>query len=122
MSQQPCGDIRCSVRSANNPQNIAERRSIVLGIALQTQVLQTCSIHDQVFAGDEASMARTFAHAVELLRERKLYVREFNNDVHQLTELLSDTIGAAPESCLQCHLYDRPSHSVAASSAWRTRP
>jgi len=47
-------------------------------------------------------MARAFAVAVELVRQHQPYAEEFHHDAHELTDLLSHTIGAAPASCPDC--------------------
>jgi hypothetical protein len=84
-----------------------KRQEIAIGIALQTQVLKTCPIHNELYCDDaqfmdDENMARAFAVAVELVRQHAPYAEEFDHDPHQLTDLLSFTIGAAPESCPEC--------------------
>ena len=86
---------------------MGKRQEIAIGIALQTQVLKTCPIHNQLYCDDEESaddgnMARAFAVAVELVRQHRPYADEFHHDPHELTDLLSHTIGAAPVSCPDC--------------------
>jgi len=86
---------------------LGKRQEIAIGIALQTQVLQTCPMHNQLYCGDEESiddenMARAFAVAIELVRQHQPYAEEFHHDPHELTDLLSYTIGAAPASCPDC--------------------
>jgi hypothetical protein len=86
---------------------MGKKQEIAIGIALQTQVLKTCPIHHQLYRDDEETaddenMARAFAVAVELVRQHKPYAEEFHHDEHELTDLLSDTIGAAPVSCPDC--------------------
>jgi hypothetical protein len=86
---------------------MAKRQEIAIGIALQTQVLKTCPIHHQLHCDDEKctddeNMARAFAVAVELVRQHQPYAEEFHHDPHELTDLLSYTIGAAPASCPDC--------------------
>ncbi|HEV7612963.1 MAG TPA: hypothetical protein VGO37_13880 [Steroidobacteraceae bacterium] len=84
------------------------KQEIAIGIALQTQVLKTCPIHNQLYCGDEEqcaddeNMARAFAVAIELVHQHAPYAEEFHNDAHELTDLLSSTIGAAPQSCPDC--------------------
>jgi hypothetical protein len=39
---------------------------------------------------------------VELVRQHTPYVEEFHDDAHALTDLLSETIGAAPTCCPLC--------------------
>ena len=86
---------------------MGKRQEIAIGIALQTQVLKTCPIHNQLYCDDEQStddenMARAFAVAIELVRQHGPYADEFHRDPHELTDLLSYTIGAAPASCPDC--------------------
>jgi hypothetical protein len=79
-----------------------KRQVIAIGIALQTQVLKTCPIHRQLYFDDEVNPASAFALAIELVRKRKPYVEEFDNDEHALTDLLSQTLGTAPVCCPEC--------------------
>jgi hypothetical protein len=86
---------------------MSKRQEIAIGIALQTQVLRTCAIHNQIYCDDEnfaddEHMAQAFAVAVELVRQHEPYAQEFHHDPHELTDLLSHTIGAAPECCPEC--------------------
>ena len=86
---------------------MGKKQEIAIGIALQTQVLRTCPIHNQLYCDDEEStddenMARAFGVAVELVRQYKPYAEEFHHNAHELTDLLSYTIGAAPASCPEC--------------------
>jgi hypothetical protein len=86
---------------------MGKKQEIAIGIALQTQVLKLCPLHNQLFCGDEGfsddeNMARAFAVAVELVRQREPCVEEFHASAHELTDLLSSTIGAAPEYCPDC--------------------
>ena len=88
---------------------IGKRQEIAIGIALQTQVLKTCPIHHQLYCNDEQcsddndeNMARAFSVAIELVREHPPYAAEFHHNAHELTDLLSYTIGAAPASCPEC--------------------
>jgi hypothetical protein len=87
---------------------MSKKQEIAIGIALQTQVLKTCPIHNQLYRDDEESttedenMARAFAIAIELVRQHKPYAEEFHQDAHELTDLLSYTIGAAPVCCPDC--------------------
>jgi hypothetical protein len=78
------------------------KQAIAIEIALQTHVLQSCPIHGEIYCDDEADPAGAFALAVELLKEHTPYVDEFQDDPHELTDLLSDTIGAAPDCCPHC--------------------
>lgn len=88
------------------------KEEIALGIALQTHVLKSCPIHRQIYCEDElpedeslnddANLARAFALAVELVRQHEVYAQEFEHDEHQLTDLLSQVIAAAPSCCPAC--------------------
>jgi hypothetical protein len=83
------------------------RLEIAIGIALQTQVLKICPVHNQLFCdeehySDDENMARAFAVAVELVNQHQPYAEEFHHDAHVLTDLLSSTIGAAPDCCPEC--------------------
>jgi hypothetical protein len=87
--------------------SMGKKQEIAIGIALQTQVLKTCPVHHQLYRDDEEStddenMARAFAVAIELVRQHEPYAEEFHHDPHQLTDLLSSTIGAAPICCPEC--------------------
>jgi len=79
-----------------------KKQSIAIEIALQTQVLKTCPIHRQIYFDDDADAASAFALAIELIRKHKPYVEEFNDDEHELMDLLSDTLGATPLCCPEC--------------------
>jgi hypothetical protein len=79
-----------------------QKQSIAFDIALQTHVLRTCPIHHEIFCDDEVDPSAAFALAVELVRQHKPYNDEFHNDPHELTDLLSATIGAAPTCCPLC--------------------
>jgi hypothetical protein len=84
---------------------MGKKEEIAIGIALQTQVLRSCPIHNQLYCDDETddeNMARAFALAVEVVRQHEPYAEEFHHDAHALTELLSYTIGAAPACCPEC--------------------
>jgi hypothetical protein len=81
------------------------KQAIVIGIALQTQVLKTCPIHRQLYFDDEVNPASAFALAIELVRNGKPYVREFSNDANELTDLLSDILGTTPVCCPECRPY-----------------
>jgi hypothetical protein len=78
------------------------RQAIAVEIALQTHVLQTCPVHNQIFCDDDVDPSSAFALAVELVRQHTPYVDEFQHDAHALTDLLSETIGAAPTACPLC--------------------
>jgi hypothetical protein len=88
---------------------LGKKQEIVIGIALQTQVLKTCPIHHQLYCDDEqccedddGNMARAFSIAIELVRQHTPYAKEFHYHPHELTDLLSYTIGAAPVRCPDC--------------------
>jgi hypothetical protein len=86
------------------------KQVIAVEIALQTHVLQTCPIHNQIFCDDDVDPSSAFALAVELIRQQMPYVDEFQHDAHALTDLLSETIGAAPTACPLCAgAHERPS-------------
>ena len=79
-----------------------QKQSIAVEIAMQTHVLRSCPIHHEIFCDDEVDPSAAFALAVELVRQHKPYGDEFHNDPHELTDLLSATIGAAPTCCPLC--------------------
>ena len=88
---------------------MGRKQEIAIGIALQTQVLKSCPIHHQLFCNDEQcyeedneNMARAFSTAIELVREHAPYAEAFHHNAHELTDLLSYTIGAAPAACPDC--------------------
>ncbi|MGB6309131.1 MAG: hypothetical protein WBF89_15205, partial [Steroidobacteraceae bacterium] len=86
---------------------MSKREEIAIGIALQTQVLKTCPLHNRLYCEDvqefdDENMARAFAVAIELVRQHEPYAEEFHYDAHELTDLLSHTIGAAPLCCPDC--------------------
>ena len=87
---------------------MSKKEEMAIAIALQTQVLKTCPIHNQVYCGDDEeggddeNMARAFAVAVDLVRLHEPYAEVFHHDAHELTDLLSYTIGAAPLCCPDC--------------------
>jgi hypothetical protein len=78
-----------------------KKQTIAIEIALQTHVLKTCSIHQQIYFDDDADAASAFALAMELVRKHKPYVDEFH-DEHELMDLLSETLGATPLCCPEC--------------------
>jgi hypothetical protein len=86
---------------------MGKKQEIAIGIALQTQMLKICPIHNQLYrdheeSADEVTMARAFGVAIKLVRQHKPYAKEFHYNAHELTDLLSYTIGAAPVSCPDC--------------------
>ena len=92
------------ITSIGRVTSIGKKQEIAIGIALQTQVLKTCPIHNQLYCNDEQcsddddeNMARAFSVAIELVREHPPYAAEFHHNAHELTDLLSYTIGAAPD-------------------------
>lgn len=78
------------------------KSAIALEIALQTHVLQVCPVHRAIFCDDDVDPSAAFSLAVELVREHTPCVIEFEDDAHALTDLLSETIGAAPSACPLC--------------------
>ncbi|MEO7206904.1 MAG: hypothetical protein ABI356_05275 [Steroidobacteraceae bacterium] len=80
-----------------------KKKAIAVEIALQTHVLKTCPIHRQIYFDDDADAASAFALAIELVRKHKAYVEDFHDDEHELMDLLSDTLGATPVCCPECH-------------------
>jgi|GEM_PF-2673808 hypothetical protein len=78
------------------------KQAIAVEIALQTHVLQTCPVHNEIFYDDDVDPSSAFALAVELVRQHKPYVGEFQDDAHALTDLLSETISSAPCCCPHC--------------------
>jgi hypothetical protein len=78
-----------------------KKQLIAIGIALQTQVVKTCPVHRQLYFDDDVNPAGAFALAIELVRKRKPYVDAFR-DEHELTDLLSDTLGTTPIGCPEC--------------------
>ncbi len=86
---------------------MGKKEEIAIGIALQTHVLKLCPVHHRLYCDDEScaddeNMARAFAVAVELVHEHPPFAEEFHHDAHELTDLLSDTIGTAPVCCPDC--------------------
>jgi hypothetical protein len=75
---------------------------VAIGIALQTQVLKTCPVHQQIYFDDNVNPAGAFALAIELVRQHRPYVEDFHDDEHELTDLLSDTLGMSPPQCPDC--------------------
>jgi hypothetical protein len=81
---------------------VGKKQAIAIGIALQAQVLKTCPVHQQLYFDDDVNPANAFGLAVELIRQHTPYVEPFGNDLHELTDLLSDTLGTAPPCCPEC--------------------
>ena len=93
-----------------------KKREIAIGIALQTHVLKTCPVHNRVYCGDEETedenIARAFSVAIELVRQNTRFAADFHHDTHELTDLLSYTIGAAPLTCPECACRPQPGYSA----------
>jgi hypothetical protein len=86
---------------------MSKKQEIAIGIALQTQALKTCPIHNRLYRddatpADDENTARAFGVAIELVHQYKPYAEEFRHNAHELTDLLSHTIGAAPVCCPDC--------------------
>jgi hypothetical protein len=98
-----------------------KKQAIAISIALQTRVLKTCPVHGQVYLDEDADPATAFALAMELIRKQKAYAHEFHNDEHELTDLLSDTLGVAPICCPECQspVPSKPSRRAAVLAAAR---
>ena len=79
-----------------------QRQNVVVAIALQTHVLRTCPQHDELIYDEEADLGSAFALAEDLVRHDRPYVRDFRKSTHELTDLLSETIAAAPVECPLC--------------------
>jgi hypothetical protein len=80
-----------------------QRQSVAVTIALQTHVLRTCPQHNQLLIYDEeADLGSAFALAEDLVRHDRPYVRDFRKSTHELTDLLRETIAAAPVECPLC--------------------
>jgi hypothetical protein len=80
------------------------KQAVAIGIALQTQVLKSCPIHQQIYFDAEVDPASAFALAIELVRQHEPFVRDFHDDEHALTDLISDTLGMSPLCCPQCRM------------------
>jgi hypothetical protein len=97
-------------RHAENHVGVAAtgtKQEIAIGIALQTQVLKVCPLHNQLYCdeeeySDDEKMTRAFAVAIELVHRHEPYAKQFNHNARELMDLLSYTIGAAPEGCPDC--------------------
>jgi hypothetical protein len=102
--------------------SMGRKQEIAIGIALQTRVLKTCPLHNQLYCdddecADDENMARAFAVAVELVRQHRPYADEFHHSAHELTDLLSHTISAAPSSCPDCAAQRYPVIEATSQSA-----
>jgi hypothetical protein len=102
-----------------------EKEAIAISIALQTQVLKTCPVHRQVYFDDDVNPAGAFALAIELVRKRKPHVEAFDNDEHQLTDLLTEILRTSPQCCPECgsaaRLNSIPNRSGFGESAFEVR-
>src|SRR6202142_779187 len=102
-----------------------EKQAIAIGIALQPPVFKTCPVPRHVFFDDDVNPAGAFALAIELVRKRKPYVEAFDNDEHQLTDLLSETLRTSPPCCPECEsaatLNSIPNRSSFGESAFEVR-
>jgi hypothetical protein len=65
-------------------------------------VVKTCAAHRELYFDDDVNPANAFALAIELVRKRHPYVGDFCNGEHELTDLLSHTLGTIPMCCPQC--------------------
>ena len=97
---RPCQGPALNIGIQQNTMH--HKQSIAFEIALQTHVLQMCPVHHEIFYDDDVDPSSAFALAVELVRQHKPYVFEFHDDAHALTDLLSETISAAPRCCPHC--------------------
>jgi hypothetical protein len=107
-------------------QAMSRKQEIAIAIALQTRVLKTCTVHNQLFCDDETytddeNMGRAFALAIELIRQHDRYAEEFHQSTHELTDLLSDVIGAAPTRCPDCEMAQLPRVNDPSSEAYAFR-
>jgi uncharacterized membrane protein len=82
--------------------DVDQKQSIVMNIVLQTQILKECPVHHQVFCDEEADPAIAFALAVQLIHHNRPLAMAFQQSVHVLADMLSETIAAAPNVCPQC--------------------
>ncbi len=94
---------------------VEKKQAIAIGIALQTQVMKAGPVHRQLYFDDDVNPAGAFALAIEMVRQHRPFVQEFHDDEHALTDLLSDTLCAAPISCLLCN---SPKRNPEASGPW----
>jgi hypothetical protein len=103
---------------------MGKKQEIAIGIALQTQVLKLCPLHNRLYCGDEdiadtENMAQAFAVAIELVRQHEPCVEEFRESIHELTDLLSSIIGAAPDYCPDCLSQQARPGTVRANVAYK---
>lgn len=87
---------------------MGRKQEIAVAIALQTNLVAICPIHQQLFCeydelpDDNETLARALALAIELVHEHRPFSEEFHHNAHELTDLLSYTISAAPSRCPAC--------------------
>ena len=79
-----------------------EKKAIAVEIALQTHVLKACPEHGEIFCDDDVDPSSAFSLAVDLVKKHTPCVDQFEGDAHELTDLLSATIGDAPSCCPAC--------------------
>jgi len=87
---------------AKRGREMDQKHHVAVAIALQTHVLCTCPQHEELYCNSEADPASAFALALELVRDDTPYVGAFHRDPHALTDLLTEVIAAAPDSCPVC--------------------
>jgi hypothetical protein len=80
---------------------VEKKEAVALQIGLQTQVLKCCSIHNQIYLDDDADPGSAFALAIELAHNHAAFAGDFH-DEHELTDLLSLTLGTTPLCCPEC--------------------
>ncbi len=78
-----------------------EKHAVALSVGLQTLVLKRCPIHREVFY-DDVDPSPAFALALHLMKSRIPCVDAFDNNAHELMDMISETIGAAPPACRAC--------------------
>jgi hypothetical protein len=78
------------------------KQSIVMGIALQTELLKLCAAHRELFCDEDVDPSMTFAVAAELIRHDGASAQAFQHNVKTLAGLLSEAVAAAPSACPQC--------------------
>jgi hypothetical protein len=80
---------------------VEKKAAIAVEIGLQTHVLKCCPIHHHIYLDDDADPASAFALAIELAHKHASFVGDFR-DEHELTDLLSFTLGTTPICCPEC--------------------
>ncbi|GEM_PF-2599177 len=81
---------------------LQQKQAIAIDIARWTQVLKTCPVHRHMYFDDEVNPAGAFVLAIELVRGHTAFVEVFDNDEHELTDLLSETLRTSPQCCPEC--------------------